>query len=523
MDYPLGIFYPQFTLYPVALFCILFKNYVAGIFTGIILYTFLTMVFCYFTVRRMGNPGSWAWLTAVIFAFCNYRFIDTYNRFAIGEMIAMTFMPLVIYGLYAVLAGNRRDWPFLGIGMSLMLMSHILTPFITSIWIVVITIFTLPFVHERLKKLGCLVKAEAITVMLSAVVLLPLLEQYSWQAYLPLTDDPSQYALRPKYLLISSLQNSTLDADWGNNTYNIGLIVLVAAAAGLFCLPLLKKRERIIWGMGVFHIFMATKWCPWSLLDRTPLRVVQSPWRYFTLASLMLAYSAGAEIYVVCVKIEGVRSKNARNKICKGQEMAETLSASPGAGDGGRLTAIVSAIVGCVAVGVFLHSYSQYIAVNSTVHTVFTGQHEAFERGEVQQGDYTPADALPYLDEIRGHVAIVDGRKVTLEDDSILADVQDQIYTDPRVCSAEEVDLPAAVYRNLHVLQDQPDGSRTELEITESSRGTVLVHPNGGGWLHLVYIPSALDWISIAVTVAEWLLMGYYALWRSGHVRISDQ
>ncbi|ROV60289.1 hypothetical protein EGO58_10850 [Limosilactobacillus reuteri] len=52
-------------------------------------------------------------ITAILYTFGTYRIIDIWTRFALGEFIALSFLPLVIYGIYSITFGNYKDWPFL--------------------------------------------------------------------------------------------------------------------------------------------------------------------------------------------------------------------------------------------------------------------------------------------------------------------------------------------------------------------------------------------------------------------------
>ena len=150
--FPLGIFYPEITLIPIALISTLFKHQVTGIYMGIALYTLLTLCIMYFVVRKLNKSRLAAYVASVLYAFSIYRTIDAYSRFALGEYIAMTFLPLCFYGFYAILKGNRKDGVYLVAGFSLILMTHVLSAVIVLITMMLIWIISLIFIDEKVKK-----------------------------------------------------------------------------------------------------------------------------------------------------------------------------------------------------------------------------------------------------------------------------------------------------------------------------------------------------------------------------------
>lgn len=59
--YPLGILYPQVTLIPSAALCVVFNNYIVGIYAGFAMYTFLTMLVMFVIARKLGITGRQLW------------------------------------------------------------------------------------------------------------------------------------------------------------------------------------------------------------------------------------------------------------------------------------------------------------------------------------------------------------------------------------------------------------------------------------------------------------------------------
>lgn len=66
-------------------------------------------------------------VSAILYGFAPYRFIDLYVRGSIGEHVAFVFPPVVLFGLWQ-LAHNRQKFPFAGLitslGMAGLILSH---------------------------------------------------------------------------------------------------------------------------------------------------------------------------------------------------------------------------------------------------------------------------------------------------------------------------------------------------------------------------------------------------------------
>lgn len=86
-------------------------------------------------------------LAAICYLLSSYRMSDMYIRAAVGETLAMMFLPLLVAGLYHVYTGNRKKWYMLLIAATGVLQSHVLSCFL----IVPIIIFLMvPFIKQIL-------------------------------------------------------------------------------------------------------------------------------------------------------------------------------------------------------------------------------------------------------------------------------------------------------------------------------------------------------------------------------------
>lgn len=125
-----NLFYPFLTYYPFYIF----YKFTGSIYWGFILFqilianlTFIISYYSAYTIfnrgfRNSNNSHFYSLIFAILYTFSNYRLDNIINRFATGEYLAQTFIPLVFMGLYCLLIyeTSNKLYYFIPIGISLM-------------------------------------------------------------------------------------------------------------------------------------------------------------------------------------------------------------------------------------------------------------------------------------------------------------------------------------------------------------------------------------------------------------------
>ncbi len=91
-------FYSDFILVPFAIIAI-FSDTTTAFQILIITMTILCGIFTYMTVNKISGSAFTATISAILYTFCLYRLLDVYHRFAFGEAISFTFIPIVFWGI----------------------------------------------------------------------------------------------------------------------------------------------------------------------------------------------------------------------------------------------------------------------------------------------------------------------------------------------------------------------------------------------------------------------------------------
>ncbi len=114
-------------------------------------------------------------ISSVIYTFCTYRLCNMYTRAAYGEVTAMIFFPLVLYGFYEFFFREERHWVFLTLGITGVVQSHIVSTLLIAIFCVAGGLFWIRQMLVRERFVAC-VKAVGASVLLNLWFLLPLIQ-----------------------------------------------------------------------------------------------------------------------------------------------------------------------------------------------------------------------------------------------------------------------------------------------------------------------------------------------------------
>lgn len=475
--YPLGIFYPEVTLIPVALVSLLFTKVVTGIYVGVAVYTFLTLVNMYWVLKKINIGRLSSILGSVIYTFSTYRTIDAFTRFSIGEFITLTFLPLVFYGSYSILIKKYKDWIYLPIGYIGIVLSHVLSAFIVLVTLIILFGINFIFTDERLIKFWYLIKAGIVGILGSLIFIIPFLEQELIQSYAK-PDAKDIFLVSSSFLEIvnSSLNNSVLPVASGN-AYNIGFFLLVIVILGLVFIRKLDYKYKYIYVIGIVSLLMASKLFPWFIFQNTPLSVIQYPFRLLMIPTICLSI-IGAKLSDIIFSEYGKR---------------------------GQIN-----IIGVIFIILLLWSSSIKI-LSDDVHfrneTLSYTNNGSYFAGSQYVEQYTPKKAYENLEEIKNHIVVLNGKKIVA---SVNGKTNQQIFKITGVKPKEKVILPVSYYLNYSIWQ----GNEKLVSFKDKHNRIGAITKNSNEYLSVKYDYSKLDIMSYIVSIATWLSIMFYCLKR---------
>lgn len=302
--FPGGIFYPQITLLPFSILKVFFGGYFIPIIFGWWFYTLITLLNTHLVVYRYSGNLLQAIFSSVIYSFSTYRAIDVWHRFALGEALSMCFLPLVIYGIYSIVYGNDREWPFLSIGLGFTIFSHVLSTYLDVIFCIIICIlgFRNALTRGLKPKIFALLKSIFLFFGISAIFLIPFINQIVSQKFTsaPLLDLSSSTPTLSTYLL-SSVNNTLLQTS--NSVYNPGIVSLITICLGVLMFKKINYEDRAMLILSIIIIFGVTSIFPWFIFNGIgPVSIIQFSFRLLIFPTFILAVLGGKLLSILTVR-----------------------------------------------------------------------------------------------------------------------------------------------------------------------------------------------------------------------------
>lgn len=289
------LFYPDIFLYIPAVLNYIGINIIWSYKIFLLIISICSIFTMYITINGISKNKYASIIGSIMYAFSSYRLVDMFERAALGETIAFIFAPLVIYGIYEIIYGNYKKFYILTIGMSGLILSHMLSSVMLAVVLMIICIINIKkFIADK-KRILYLIVAAIITILLTSYFIFPMLEQMNSNNFL--FNDMSKlnsYSLKeravPFYLTILEIPNfrkGLLNKIWMPS--GIGLIYFYMIYTYIRFKDKKDKFINISFIIGITAILLSTNIFPWHLkIVESMLSVIQFPWRFYLIATLFI-------------------------------------------------------------------------------------------------------------------------------------------------------------------------------------------------------------------------------------------
>ena len=263
--------------------------------------------FSYLCFARISGSRRGGVLGAALYTLSIYRLVCVYFRAAVGEYTAMSFLPLVLLGVYEIYTCEKprfAQWAPLAFGMAALVQSHLISTELTAAFLLV---FCLLQLRRTLRPARLLAwgKAALLALGLSAWFLVPFVSttlSIPLQVNEGLPGKPQREGLTLMQLLnpFGPGFGGTYTGTSTDMSLTLGLPLVLGLALVLFCLFRRDRWElppalRLTAGLGMLAAVLTLQIFPWdfveSWLGQGVAKIAgtfQYPWRFLALATLLL-------------------------------------------------------------------------------------------------------------------------------------------------------------------------------------------------------------------------------------------
>lgn len=322
--YANAIFYCNAFLYFPALLRMLGFTVSASYNAYCVVISFATAWISYYCFNKIFEKRNIGIVCSALYTLSVFRIYKLIITSATGEGTAVTFIPLVFYGLYRIFAEDPEEktyktaWIPLTLGMSGLIQSHVLTCEIT---VGVLLLFCIIYVRKVFCKSTFmeLFKAASISVLINLWFLVPFLDYYLTQdvhikhVAARTIQESGMYFAQLAFHFWTTGTHTPSDGQGMYDSHPVGVGLVLVAALGMFLIlwfsGAFRERTRknffakVTAVVSVLLLFMSMNIFPWDKLQslnsvfEALVGSLQFPNRFLGWGTVCLAF-----VFGVCLK-----------------------------------------------------------------------------------------------------------------------------------------------------------------------------------------------------------------------------
>ena len=306
--------YPELFLYIPAILRILGVPQVFALKFFYILINLSCAYISYFSVRRITKSKYMGLIYSAIYTLCIYRLENIYLRHAMGEILAMVFIPLVMLGIYETIRREYKYWYLLVLGITGIVQSHTVSVFLTAFFLLLYCLINIK--HLNKARIIALVKTFAFTIGLNLWFVIPFFT-YAGIVIVPGKYDLSQNSVYLGKLFSTFVKNTGEElhirgTTAGEMPLTLGGIIGLGLIAFIYTMfvfknkrPGVQKIGKTFFFYGIIALFMSSVLFPWyNIIPLNIFYVIQFAWRFLAFAAPLLSFPACIGIYLIFKKLK---------------------------------------------------------------------------------------------------------------------------------------------------------------------------------------------------------------------------
>ncbi len=468
--------YPDLFLYIPAFLRLIGINFSESMFIFILLCSVVSYLNMFILVERTTGSMVGGSIAGVLYTLSFYRLDNIYFRFALGEVEAYVFWPVIMLGLYDFIFKDFKKPYILCAGLAGMLMSHLISAAESLGVCVLVSIIFLPRIIKKPRKLITLAICAACTLAVTAWFWIPLIEFLT----------SGEFAVSHPIWKSENCTVKIMDLFKDSKITGSGMLFFILWIPRVFITkrsPVYQsmktgenddeKPALLSWAdgtmiLGLIVCFLMTDKAPWKIL-RYPLNFMQFPWRMYAVAGTLIIFSG--TVYLTML----LKHTNGQNA---------------------GLFAVL--IVSVIAASVHMEPYE--IGRCGTEENYFTDGRTFY----VGVGEWYPCKAKDNIDAMMYNtdkVIMDNGNEIAFERNNgtltFELDTSDHKYADiPYICYKG---YKATDSEGKELQQEMNDHGMIRISLSDASLGTVTVKHHLTAVRIFAYILSAVSLLGIGI------------------------
>lgn len=303
--YPTPIYYGDYFLYFPAILRILGFSITSSFKIFIFVINAITSISSMLCFTKIYKDQKIACILSFAFCLTPYRLTNLYVRHSVGEYCAMIFYPFIAFAFIRIYRSSNNnikeilhDGTLLGIGMTGLLITHILSTEVIVFTIILLFLFLIKKSMQS-KIILSFLCAIIITVLLSAAFLVPFLDYFVNVPIVSSANVSEGLMIQDRGISIAELFTFFAADPESNVQLTPGILLILVQAVGIYVT--IKKSSKleikILTTISFLFLFMTLYIFPWDLIAKIRflniLTQIQYPWRYLGPASITLTLLLG--------------------------------------------------------------------------------------------------------------------------------------------------------------------------------------------------------------------------------------
>ena len=296
--YAAPLFYSNFFIWIFGLLTYFGLNVISSYKLMLCLINIVTIFSMYYFTDKLVKNKCISLFATTIYSLSIYRcFTDAIFRAALGEFIAFIFIPMFFYSVLDIVYNGSKQYFWLVISMSCLILCHTLSAFMSFLLLLVICLVNIKNVLNK-ETILTFLKAGIMTILLCSFYLIPMLEMMVSDVYK--YSDPWAFVDENALQEISKIFIYKLNFDGGRFPFGIEFVTFVLSVLSVFLFRDYKKNKMLIHltVFGWMCIILSTNIVPWNFLKNF-LNIIQFPWRFFEFGVYFLSICVPMTLYKI--------------------------------------------------------------------------------------------------------------------------------------------------------------------------------------------------------------------------------